>query len=74
MLVADPLEDIASVQLAVLVEAAGGAAAALRSARLEQRSGALLAGSAELQEVPQTLSMLELDVSVRAGRERRLGN
>ena len=64
-LAADALEDLAGVQLAVLVLAAGGAAEALRPARLEHRLGALQLGSVELEEVAQALSFLELDVVLR---------
>ena len=65
MLVADALEDLATVDLAVLMVAAGGQAEAHRPARMEQRLGALLVGSVELEEVPLALSLLELKLVLR---------
>ena len=65
MLAAGALEDLAGVQVAVLVIVAGGAAEAVRSACLKQRLGGLLVGSVAVEEVPQALSLLEQDLVLR---------
>jgi hypothetical protein len=53
------------VPLAVLVVATVRTAEAFRPVRLEQRLGALLVGSVDLEQVPQALSLLELDALLR---------
>ena len=53
VLAADALEDLAGVPLAVLVVATVRTAEAFRPVRLEQRLGALLVGSVDLEQVSQ---------------------